>query len=293
MNERPVRFGPGNGLIGVLTVPTEPVDGRPGVILLNAGLLYRVGPNRLYVEAARRLAGMGYPCLRFDMSGVGDSELQEGGLLYIERSTQDTVMAMDYLQATVGTERFVLMGLCTGAFSAFRAALVDDRVSGCILLDGYAYPTVRSRLRHYLPRVLEFKRWTGYLGRRLGLATSRGRGSDNPDDMIVFENEVVPRDRFGRELATLLGRGTDLFMVYTGLGPLAFNYERQIHDAFPDLDLDRRASIRYYANADHTFTLPGNRLRLIADVADWLRITQPGSETASSASGLPRERTGP
>ena len=290
MNERPVRFGSQNGLIGVLTSPPEPLDGRPGVILLNAGLLYRVGPNRLYVNIARRLAGMGYPCLRFDMSGVGDSELQEGDLLYIERSTQDTRLAMDYLHETVGTDRFVLMGLCTGAFSAFRSALVDERVSGCVLLDGYAYPTFRSRLRHYLPRAFELKRWTGYLGRRFGLAPASGVGSDDRDAMIVFENEIVPRDRFGRELGTLLERGTDLFMVYTGLGPLAFNYEGQIHDAFPELDLHGRASIRYYPDADHTFTLPGNRLRLIADVEDWMRTTHPVPSTPT-IDGLPRERT--
>lgn len=289
MNEQPVTFGRDNGLLGVLSQSAEPVAGAPAVILLNAGLLYRIGPNRLYVELARHLAAQGYPSLRFDMSGVGDSELRDGRLLYIERSTHDTVAALDFLAETVGTERFVLMGLCTGAFSAFRAALADEGVSGCVLLDGYSYPTVRSRIRYYLPRALELERWTGYVGRRLGLATGATEDAAGGDDMIIFENEVVPRDRFARELGELTERGTELFMVYTGLGPLAYNYEGQLEDAFPDLDLETNVTVRYYPNADHTFTLPGNRQRLIADVNWWMRHTHPAPGMAAMATGSERQ----
>ena len=87
MIERPLYFGERSNLLGVLTAPAAPHPGSPAVILLNAGLLHRVGPNRLHVDVARRLAEAGFTSLRFDMSGVGDSELPgDGGLLDIERS---------------------------------------------------------------------------------------------------------------------------------------------------------------------------------------------------------------
>ena len=279
MNERAVYFGPDNGLLGILTLPKSLRDDAPAVILLNAGLLHRVGPNRLHVDIARRLAAAGHAVLRFDMSGVGDSELQSGGLLYIERSRQDVVEAIDAISAMVGSQRVVLMGLCTGAFNAFRAALIDDRVAGCVLLDGYAYPTMRSRLRHYRTRVFQLDRWIGYVKRRLGMieVAADGRG----EDLVVFENEVVPRDRFERELASLLDRGATLLMIYTRLGPLAFNYERQMHDAFPDIDLDRGATVRYFPQADHTFTLPGNRRLLLEEIESWMR-THHAPSTAPS-----------
>ena len=101
MNERAVSFGPERGLLGILTQTAAHRDGIPTVILLNAGLLHRVGPNRLSVDIARSLADLGYPCLRFDTSGVGDSELIEGGLLDIERSCQEVIEAMDALRGGI------------------------------------------------------------------------------------------------------------------------------------------------------------------------------------------------
>lgn len=267
MDERVVWFGPDRALLGIVSRPEHPRPATPTVILLNAGLLHRVGPNRMNVELARRLGAAGFAALRFDTSGVGDSELIGGGTLDIERSRQDVVAAMDAMGSLYGAEEFVLLGLCTGAFNAFRAALVDPRVAGCILLDGYSYPTLRSKFHHYRRQILRSEKWASWLQRRF-------RWGELPesvsDDLIVFENEVVPKDRFGRELATLLDRDTGLLLVYTGLGPLAFNYARQMHDAFPELDLDGKATVRYYPNADHTFRLPGNREQLFADIEAWL-----------------------
>jgi pimeloyl-ACP methyl ester carboxylesterase len=283
MSERPIYFGPEPGLLGVLTRPETPDPAKPAVVLLNAGLLHRVGPNRLHVDVARRLADRGHHVLRFDMSGVGDSGLGDGGLLYIDRSKRDVVEAMDALEAELGSERFVLMGLCTGAFNAFRAALVDDRVVGAVLLDGYAYPTLRSRFEHYRTRVFQLDRWIGYVRRRLGLA---GDGGAPGEDLVVFENEVVPRDRFAAELAALIERDVALLMVFTGMGPLAFTYERQMHAAFPEIDLDRTVQVEYHPNADHTFTLPGNRERLMATIENWMSTRwTPASPAAPTTDG--------
>ncbi len=268
MNERVVYFGPEKNLLGVLTLPDEPLPGAPAVIILNAGLLHRVGPNRLSVEIARRLAAQGYPSFRFDMSGVGDSELVEGGLLYIERSRQDVIESMDALEELMEVRRFVVMGLCTGAYNAFRAALIDERVSGCVLMDGYSYPTARSRFEHYRERVFDLDRWKRYVMRRLGWS-AQAEGAVQ-GDLVVFENEHVPKERFAAELTGLVERGTKLLLIYTGLGPLSFTYRRQLHDAFPDIDLERAAVVRFYPEADHTFTLPGHRERLLADIDAWM-----------------------
>lgn len=267
MRERPLYFGPGNNLLGIVTMPTEPVPHTPAVLLLNAGLLHRVGPNRLNVELARSLAEVGVTSLRFDMAGVGDSELQVGGMLDIERSRQDVIDAMDGLSSSHGARRFVVVGLCTGAYNAFRAALVDERVVGCVLLDGYSYPTTRSKIRHYRTRVFQARRWIGFLRRKLGVEAT---ADDQSGDLIIFENEYVSRERFEGELGALLARDVQMLMIYTEMGPLAFNYPEQIHDAFPDLALDRSVDVRYYRGADHTFTLPGNRRKAIRDTVDWV-----------------------
>lgn len=278
MNERVVYFGPERNLLGVLTLPANERPGAPAVVLLNAGLLHRVGPNRLSVDIARRLAARGYPSFRFDMAGVGDSELGEGGVLYIERSRQDVVASMDALDEVIGADRFVVMGLCTGAYNAFRAALVDERVAGCVLMDGYSYPTARSQFEHYRSRVLELERWKRYLARRLG-QTGDSDGVVQ-GDLVVFENEHVPKARFAAELASLVDRGTQLLLVYTGLGPLRYTYRRQLHDAFPKIDLDRAAVVHFYPEADHTFTLPGHRDTLLRHVDAWIEARFAGARAS-------------
>lgn len=266
MSERAMYFGAEGNLLGILTMAPEPRPGAPVVVLLNAGLLHRVGPNRLHVDIARRLARSGISSLRFDMSGVGDSELQAERLLYIERSVRDVIEAMDALDAEGHRDGYVLIGLCTGAYNAFRAALADGRVRGCVLLDGYSYPTLRSNIQHYAPRILQLDRWTRYIARRLG----RGSGSDSgPDDLIVFENEHVSRDRFAAELGSLIERSTKLLLVYTALGPLPYFYENQLAEALSELEFDPWVTVRFYEDADHTFMLPGHRERLIDEIDEW------------------------
>ena len=74
MTEKALLFGEGKSLVGIVTLPAEssPVD-RPGIVILNAGVLHRVGPNRVHVQMARALAELGFTVLRFDLSSIGDS----------------------------------------------------------------------------------------------------------------------------------------------------------------------------------------------------------------------------
>jgi hypothetical protein len=61
----------GQGRFGLLQAAQTP----PAVmfVLLNAGAVHRQGPFRLYVHLARRLAALGFSCVRFDQPGIGDS----------------------------------------------------------------------------------------------------------------------------------------------------------------------------------------------------------------------------
>ena len=76
MTEEVCRFGDRKSLVGIVTLPERPDHGQdlPAIILLNAGLAHRVGPQRLYVKMARHMASQGFAVLRFDFSGIGDSE---------------------------------------------------------------------------------------------------------------------------------------------------------------------------------------------------------------------------
>jgi len=49
MKESGFRFGRARHLVGVVGLPASPAD-NVGVIVLNAGMVHRIGPFRLHVE---------------------------------------------------------------------------------------------------------------------------------------------------------------------------------------------------------------------------------------------------
>jgi len=137
MSESTHCFGRQAALVGVLTPGEGPLAGRrpPAVLLLSAGLVHHVGPNRLYVGLARALARQGHDCFRFDFSGIGDSGPRMDSTPADESAVLETREAMDLLAELRGHRRFVLLGLCSGGFFAFRTAQRDDRVVGLVLLN--------------------------------------------------------------------------------------------------------------------------------------------------------------
>ena len=125
MTEQPVLFGPDRALVGIESPGRVDV---PTVVILNAGLLHRVGPNRMSVRLASSLADRGIGSFRFDLSGIGDSDTTDTDLLDTERAIADIRSALDHLDARGGTGTYVVAGLCTGAFNAFRMVEQDERV---------------------------------------------------------------------------------------------------------------------------------------------------------------------
>jgi len=137
MIERAVQFVESNTLYGILTEPSGDMEIKPcGVLLLNAGLVHRAGPNRVYVKLARRLTEAGFTVLRFDFSGIGDSPSRTDALPFHEYAVTETQRAMRFLTESKDLDRFVLIGLCTGADVAFRSACADARVVGVVMING-------------------------------------------------------------------------------------------------------------------------------------------------------------
>ena len=107
MNEIPLVFGADRHLVGILTLPSQG-DPRPiAFLLINAGVIHRVGPHRINVKLARHLAGLGFASLRFDLSGQGDSRnaLSAGTIGHAQQSIADLRAAMDHLTRTLDVLR--------------------------------------------------------------------------------------------------------------------------------------------------------------------------------------------
>jgi dienelactone hydrolase len=142
VRESPFEFEhAGHRLSGVLSEPIGPPSAPICAVLLNTGADRRVGVGRISVEAARRWAAHGIPTLRFDVAGVGDSDGGEGlyahsadAMQLVELADQ-VISALDAAEARGLPARFVVGGMCAGAFWGLHAALKDERVRGLMLVN--------------------------------------------------------------------------------------------------------------------------------------------------------------
>lgn len=287
MKERAVQFGTSANLVGVLTEPgpdRAAAKDRPAVVLLNAGILHRVGPSRMNVRIARRLAQAGFPCFRFDFSGIGDSAPRPDDLPFEESSVREIREAMDHLEGAAGVERFVLGGLCSGADAAYHGALADPRVAGLLSIDGHVYRTWRFYVHRYLPRLFRLESWlnlvTGktYVGPWIRDLVNRAseNGSQDEDERRqdgIFQRPRPPKEDVERGLRELVAREVEMLHVFSGGLEDRYNYASQFRDAFRSVDFEGRVQVEYFGDSNHTFTDLGHLEALVRTVGGWARRT--------------------
>jgi len=184
VNERALLFGADDSLVGVLTTPEALDAARPVLILLNAGLVHRVGPQRLHVMLARQLAREGFATVRFDLSGIGDSLPRADGLPFRQSAVEETRAVMDAVTRLTGSRTFCIMGLSSGALVSLAMALEDPRVAGVGILNPHGFAVEGEWGEHveqlsagriYAGNLLKLDSWRKFLTgrtnyRRLGEA---------------------------------------------------------------------------------------------------------------------------
>lgn len=146
-------------MVGILSLPAAP--GPRGILIVTGGPQYRVGSHRQFVLLARALAAQGWPVLRFDLRGMGDSE---GGARDYRAAGPDIAGALaQFFDAVPALREVALWGLCDGATAAACHAPRDARVYALILLNPWVRSSAglaRATLRHYyLPRLLQGAFW--------------------------------------------------------------------------------------------------------------------------------------
>jgi pimeloyl-ACP methyl ester carboxylesterase len=294
MNERIHQFGEKGGLFGILSLPEGGVltADRPIVVMLNAGLVHRVGPFRMHVPLARRLASLGFGVFRMDQSGLGDSSAQSTGESFEAQSVKDATAAFDFLSEKYNAQTFLIFGLCTGAMNAHRVALRDPRVAAACLLDGYAYKTRGAEVRRIAPKVLDPKVWGRLMERGANIVASKMAGipllersasapraapSNLPwtGGANVFEQDWPPLSEVRRELEQIIARGTELLFVYSG-GWSNYVHGAQFDEMFPNLPRRTQINVHYLPEADHTYLVNAHREALYDVIVSWLTTSRFG-----------------
>lgn len=159
-------------LTGILSLPRAPAP--RGVLIITGGPQYRAGSHRQFTLLARLLAAQGFPVLRFDYRGMGDSEGAARDYLTIADDI-DSALAQ-FFHGVPALREVILWGLCDGATAAACHAASDPRIKALVLLNPWVRSPAslaRTTLRHYyLRRLGQRDFWRKLAGGGVRLAAS-------------------------------------------------------------------------------------------------------------------------
>lgn len=311
MKEDILLCGNTQSLVGILTTPGTPVDNTelPVVILLNAGLIHRVGPNRIYVKIARALAAQGFRVLRLDLSGIGESMPRVDNLPTQQRVVADVRDAMDTLARTHGAQRFILMGHCAGAIFSLLLASQEPRVTAAALINpeggnddwkefdrqrkeatyyanfyGRAALMNPERLRRLLTgkadyRTIAHNIFKFVLRNRLAALAFRVRARLTRHIPAAAANDTDEQAQ-ARAILRAAGERVPLLFIHTE-GSTGYEHLRTVAgDEIDRLSAAGRVQVTTIPETDHIYTLLASQQRLVEVIQGWITEIMPDPQPA-------------
>jgi hypothetical protein len=267
VTETPVAIAaPGHhgSLFGIVTTPAAGAADDPPltVVFLNVGAERRIGANRMWVEAARRWAAGGVPSVRLDLIGIGEgggppTPYDDEYALYDDALVDQVAVALDALPGLGLPPRFLLIGMCSGAYWAFTRARHDPRIVALDLLN--TRMVMFDDTRGSAAEVRHLRRLAGReVWRRVAAGElTRARVRRMVKAIVVMAGKL-PRRAAGRLRAKAGGgdpldlvldglrdQGTEIVLRFTEGEPLLGELERSGHRArlarWPNITVERLA----------------------------------------------------
>jgi exosortase A-associated hydrolase 1 len=196
----------------MLSGSLDEAGGPVGVLMVMGGSQTRIGSHRMYERLAKTLVDKGYPCLRFDRRGVGDSSGEDPGY---RNSGLDLAAAAACLRSEApAVERLVGFGLCDGA-TALALHGVDAGVSDLILVNPWLVeassgePAPAAIRSHYRQRLLSLSGWKKLLTGKVNVRklASGVRKAGSATDTSLAEEAARGLQRFGSPATLILATG--------------------------------------------------------------------------------------
>lgn len=275
-----------SNLVGILHTPDS--ARQRGIVLVVGGPQYRIGSHRQFVLISRALSAQGYPVLRFDYRGMGDSEGEWQGFEHISDDIQSAIDAL--CREVPAIEGVVIWGLCDAASAATFYAPADPRVEGMVLLNPWVRSeqgAARAYLKHYyLERLLSSGFWLKIRQGQFDFSGSvksvwsliRQAGSvrrGNSDGAASAGGYATPKtavplaERMFLSLQAFPGR---VLLVLSGNDLTAAEFKDSVKGSRPFARLlrERRFTTEHLDESDHTFSRQEWRDRVVDATLAWL-----------------------
>jgi pimeloyl-ACP methyl ester carboxylesterase len=274
--EQAALLGDRRSLVGVITRPSaSQAADQPAVVILNTGIIHRVGHHRMYVTLARMLASSGRTVVRFDFSGIGDSAPRNDRMSPLTACLAEIKEVLDSLEKTHRVSRFVLIGLCSGADHAVLYGSKDPRVTGLVLMDPTLPPTPRYYFHYVMQRLCNPRNWMSVATGRSGLLRlirahlwHRAQPKSDLQELTLQNLQFSPH--LVDSYRAVAGRGVKILSVFTSVS-VRHTYRQQMLDAFPEASAGGALRLEYFPDSDHLFSQERERTRLFRVIADWLQ----------------------
>ena len=275
INEHPLWLqGEGFDMLGIVSLPAAgtPTQ-RTGVVIVVGGAQYRVGSHRQFVQLARFLSAAGFPVLRFDLPGMGDSP---GELPAFEDTAPHLAAAINGFQRQhPGVERVVLWGLCDGASASllYVDATHDPRIAGLALLNPWVRSEVslaRARVKHYYrQRLLEGAFWRKMFKGAVGWQALHGLAGNFKKMGQPSLQTITFQDRMGHGLLAFTGPIL-LLLSERDLTAQEFVEHAAISTAWEGWSSMASLSTHTLSQADHTCSIPSSSRMVERHTVQWL-----------------------
>jgi hypothetical protein len=273
LTQTPVCFGPGNALVGMLTVPAQRVPAPVACLMFNMGANHRVGPRRINVKLAHVLAARGVSSLRFDLGGVGDSDALDTAPDLQTRAVHSLQAAMDLGERMLGTRQFAVVAMCSGVQHAMSAAEADTRVVALSLFDGFAFPQRRARWERTVRRALAAPMHPSFPGKAWRWVQRnllrRAAAKPLPGYFVDRQPPGVNAIWFEATMKPLVERDVAVQLLYSGSLHVC-DRDRDQLGALRHEPFTQGLQYEFMRDVDHTVcTVKGQQLYL-QSVGDWV-----------------------
>lgn len=280
--ERADHIGPAPALLSLLSAPADEAvrqQGHMGILMLNAGAIRLLGPNGMYVPLARTWASQGHTVLRVDIGGLGDSPPYAGSpdnVVYSPNALSDVRRAIAHLQAQPGVRQVVILGLCSGAYHAFKSAAHGLPVDAVVMINPltFFWKEGMSLDQHTRTdaRVMEDIARHRQVLWRPATWLKLIKGGISPARLIQIGQETLKwagnkaylagarllrlriKDDLASELTRIALRGIPMYFVFSDTDPGLAMLHALGGQAVARLQRQRALDISLIELADHTFT---------------------------------------
>lgn len=276
--ETPLLFGPARNLVGLWCEPEAGSTSDVCLLLINAGVVHRIGLHRINVKIARHMARRGLPSLRFDLSGLGDSRVTGSAPDFRTQAVGDIQAAMDHIERTQDIHRFAIFGICSGAFNGYAAALADPRIVAVSMMDGHAFPSWKTRWVRHLQRlrVVSAREVLAAIGRRLAAPLRALRKPPPAEEKVdtggLEDNDPVvaaTREQFAQAMQVLADRGVAVHILMSASVIDRYSYAGQFADVFGRHPFAARVVCDHVPEMDHSVSLLAGQAALLARLDRW------------------------